>query len=242
MKEKFERFKNEKIAVNVRSQKQYGDFMKMCEEQGLQWNSGDLPTKYPTKYYVYNYHKENTCITLNNLKRLTYCDIDFYKNNGYKIITYKDFMKEEPKQFTKSDLKENHIVKNRGNHKFMWGDRPTNTYNSDLTNIYDNILDIMEVWEFDKLVWKREEKLVEILDEVEKKWLNHFIKSTNIKVNYIAKYESVLYNNREYLEIDYNDSDDHRESIRFPYFEKDTMYKGMKLNKKYTLEELGLED
>ena len=237
MKEKFERFKNEQIVVNVRSQKQYDDFMKMCEEQGLKWYNGDLPTE----INFYNDYEEEICIKVTNLTRLTYCNINSYKNDGYKIITYKDFMKEEPKQFTKSDLKENHIVKNRGNHKFMWGDRPTDTYNSDLTNIYDNILDIMEVWEFDKLVWKREEKPVEILDEVEKRWLNHFIKSTNIKVDYIVKYNSIIYNDREYLQICYNVNGIIYSTI-FPFFKKDTMYQGMELDKEYTLEELGLED
>ncbi|HHX69281.1 MAG TPA: hypothetical protein GX708_14695, partial [Gallicola sp.] len=236
MKEKFERFKNEKIVVNVRSQKQYDDFMKMCEEQGLQWNSGDLPTE----INVYNRHQEDTCITVANFNSLFYLDIDFYKNNDYKIITYKDFLKEESKQFTKSNLKDNHIVVLRNNTKILYTKGTEDGFKKlikhDLTHSYGAHLDIMEVWEFDKLVWKREEQ---ILDEVEKRWLNHFIKSTNIKVNYITKYESVLYNNREYLEIDYNDSDDHKESIRFPYFEKGSMYKGLELNKKYTLEELG---
>ena len=32
-------------------------------------------------------------------------------------------------------------------------------------------VDIIEVYEFETLVWKREEKPVEILDEVEKKYL-----------------------------------------------------------------------
>ena len=38
----FEIFKNEKIVINVRSQKQYDDFMKMCEEQGLKWNGWEI--------------------------------------------------------------------------------------------------------------------------------------------------------------------------------------------------------
>ncbi len=233
---KFERFKNEKIAVNVRSQKQYDDFMKMCEERGLKWRDGDLPTK-DNQYKCY---KENTCIDLNNLTGLSYCDIDSCKNYGYKIITYKDFMKEESNQFTKSDLKDNHIVIFESGHKRLWGlFISKDNYKENLTPKGLKGFNITEVYEFDKLVWKREES---ILDDKEKEWLNHFIKSTNITVNYIAKYENVLYNNREYLEIDYNNSDDSRESIRFPYFKEDTMYKGMELDKKYTLEELGLED
>ena len=149
----------------------------------------------------------------------------------------------KPKQFTKSDLKDNHIVVLRNNTKILYTkdkyeDGFKKLIKHDLTHSYGAHLDIMEVWEFETLIWKREES---ILDDKEKEWLNHFIKSTNIKVKYIVKYESDFYNNREYLEIDYNNSDDNRETIRFPYFEKGSMYQGMELDKEYTLEELGLE-
>jgi len=40
---------------------------------------------------------------------------------------------------------------------------------------------------------------------------------------------------REYLEISLENG-----VVSFPYFEKDTMYKGMEGNKQYTLKELGL--
>lgn len=235
MKEKFERFKNEKTVINVRSQKQYDDFMKMCEEQGLKWGLGNLPTK----DNVYNDYKEETCINLNNLMWLSYSSINYFKKAGYKIITYKDFIKEETTQFTKSDLKDNHIVKNKKGNKQVWGNKDKSLFNNDLTSKTNDKKTIVEVYEFDKLVWKREES---ILDDKEKEWLNHFIESTNIKVNNITKYESDFYNNREYLVIDYNNSNDDRESTRFPYFKKGSMYKGMEVNKKYTLKDLGLDD
>ncbi len=292
----------------------------MCEKQGLKWISEDLPT---TKNH-YNKYKENTCIDLNNLSRLSYDDINFYKNKCYKIITYKDFIKEGNikykigdrvkvvdagelysayedfikenapqllnkwvssrklpksgiyevkaigkhlscgrelaiieqnnkvyivdfkglelvKPFTKSDLKDNHIVVQRNADKWVWESQPINAcFKLDLTHEINPLRDIVEVYEFDKLIWKREEKPVEILDEVEKRWLKNFIKTTNIKVNRITKEKSNAYTNKEYLLINYNMMDGYNETQTLPYFDKNTMYKGLELDKKYTLEELDL--
>lgn len=102
--------------------------MKLCEEQGLKWDSGDLPTE----QYYYNKHEEETCINLNNLKCLYHCDINFYKNVGYKIITYEDFIKEESNQFTKSNLRDNHIVKERRGLSRLWKEEKA-SYNENLT-------------------------------------------------------------------------------------------------------------
>lgn len=54
-----------------------------------------------------------------------------------------------------------------------------------------------------------------------------------INVDYIEKVENIL----EYIAIDLNN-----ERLSFPFFDKGTMYKGMELNKKYTLKELGLDE
>jgi len=238
MKEKFEIFKNEKIVINVRSQKQYDEFMKMCEKQGLKWRSWDLPTK--NNYY--NECKEETCINLNYLKELSYFDIDFSKNEGYKIITYKDFIKEKSKQFTKSDLKDNHIVVYKNGNRDLWENVACKeNYTENLIYKDTDIFSINEVYEFDKLVWKREEP---ILDEVEKRWLKHFIKSTKIKVKYIKKWLGASCEN-EYLQIVYDVfnheyNEDRQGNLYLPIFKKGSMYKGLDLDKKYTLEELDL--
>lgn len=72
----------------------------------------------------------------------------------------------------------------------------------------------------------------EILDEEEKEYLSAVIKPFRDKIEYIEKHGV----NEEYIDICIrNDS-----RIIFPYFKSGTMYKGMELNKKYTLEELGL--
>lgn len=74
----------------------------------------------------------------------------------------------------------------------------------------------------------------EILDEKEKEYLSAVIRPFRDRVEYIKK----ISGDREYINVLLEDGDE----IVFPYFEKDTMYKGMELNKKYTLKELDLDE
>ena len=76
--------------------------------------------------------------------------------NGLELVT---------NQFTKSDLKDNHIVVQRSGYKGLWKEYCNNDFTNNLKVENTSHNDIMEVYEFDKLVWKREEQ---ILDEVEK--------------------------------------------------------------------------
>lgn len=79
------------------------------------------------------------------------------------------------------------------------------------------------------------ELIKEILDETEKEYLNNVIKPFREKVTSIQKDGNRL---REYIKICIkNDA-----NIGLPDFETDTMYKGMKIYKEYTLTELGLEE
>ena len=83
-----------------------------------------------------------------------------------------------------------------------------------------------------------------ILDEVEKRYLEGMLMPFKDRVDYIRKYSQYIDNKRykEYLNIMISSttSYSYREVIDMPYFEKGTMYKGMELDKKYSLEELGL--
>lgn len=84
--------------------------------------------------------------------------------------------------------------------------------------------------------WLEQEYQEPILDEQERKYLSAVIKPWRDKVVDIAKRP---YDNYEYIVIRYYDYD-FIQTIQMPLFEKDTMYKGMELDKEYTLEELGL--
>lgn len=79
-----------------------------------------------------------------------------------------------------------------------------------------------------------EEESSSILTDEEKAYLSAVIKPFREEVEYVYK-KYLEISKREYLEISLENG-----VISFPCFEKETMYKGMEVNKKYTLEELGL--
>ena len=74
-----------------------------------------------------------------------------------------------------------------------------------------------------------------ILDKVEKRYLENLLRPFKNRVTYVTKRKG-LDKKLEYLNICL-DKDDF---IYLSYFEDDTMYKGMKPEKEYTLTELGL--
>lgn len=77
-----------------------------------------------------------------------------------------------------------------------------------------------------------------ILDKKEKEYLSAVIKPFRKYVKYIYKYD---YKVNERITICYSEYVGNvRMGFSLPSFEKGTMYKGMKTNKQYTLEELGL--
>lgn len=80
-----------------------------------------------------------------------------------------------------------------------------------------------------EIVWEKKE----ILDKKEEEYLSAVIKPFKSRVAYIKR--AFFNEKKEWIYISLGN-----DSISLPNFEKDTMYKGMELNKGYTLEELGL--
>ena len=77
-----------------------------------------------------------------------------------------------------------------------------------------------------------------VLTEKEKEYLSSIISPFRNRVEYISKYD---YRSKyEYIKIKYNEIYDAQFSINLPCFEKGTMYTGMKVDKTYSLRELGL--
>ena len=81
------------------------------------------------------------------------------------------------------------------------------------------------------------EAKVEILDDVEKRYLRGVIRPYLDRIESIEKY--IFSTGKARIIITVKDDNDYWH-INLPPFEKDTMYKNMKDDKKYTLEELGL--
>lgn len=78
-----------------------------------------------------------------------------------------------------------------------------------------------------------------ILDEVEKRYLSNVIKPFRNQIESIVKYSYGKYEaiNMVNFKVDENMSFN---VTNFPYFKKGTMYKGMEVNKEYSLEDLEL--
>lgn len=168
----------------------------------------------------------------------------------YRIENGEYFKKEElelvTNTFKKSDLKDGDIVTYRDGKK-----RTVKSKNliddgcvvNDLSNWNNNLKDIDGYSEFDIVKVERPikcetifERKEEILDEIEKEYLKAVIKPFRNKIKSIYKTNSRRFSNTECLSINFKDND----NMAFRNFKKGTMYKNMELDKKYTLEELGL--
>lgn len=152
-------------------------------------------------------------------------------------------------KFTKSDLKDGDIVTYRdGQERTVFCNKLINesglstqyltSYDESLkkTELQKSQTDIVKVERPVKYetVFERNE---EILDEKEKRYLANVIRPWRDIVDYIVKLRSVEQNEiKEYIVIFTVEND----KIVFPEFKADTMYKEMEVNKKYSLEELGL--
>lgn len=79
-----------------------------------------------------------------------------------------------------------------------------------------------------------------ILDNEEKEFLQNFINALpRVKMNSIVKRR--YFDCATYLAINYNDVFEKYDTLYLPNFELNSMYKGMEIDKIYTLEELGLK-
>lgn len=87
-----------------------------------------------------------------------------------------------------------------------------------------------------KWTWVREEKPKRILTPKEYKYLKAVIEPVKDRVKCIRKRESLVDDDLEFIRVFLNENND----ITLYKFIKDTQFKGMELNKKYSLEELGL--
>ena len=122
------------------------------------------------------------------------------------------------------------------------GDRVTFRYLKIKDKIYITIINILsELTDYERMVKENQieilkvEEKKELLNEKEREYLSNIIRPFKNIVRGIEKRE---WGKREYIHFYIIDE----VGVSFPYFEPNTMYKGMKLKKEYTLSELGLEE
>lgn len=85
------------------------------------------------------------------------------------------------------------------------------------------------------LKWLLEEAKEPVLDDVEKEYLSAVIKPFRKKISCIRKSKDAR-KGKNYIKFEFCDGD----RMFFPNLSNDEMYKGMELDRNYTLEELGL--
>lgn len=87
----------------------------------------------------------------------------------------------------------------------------------------------------ESLEWLNQEYKDPILDDVEREYLSAVIKPFRKKISYIRKIKDFS-KGKKYIKIELCDGD----TMYFPNLSSDEMYKGMELDRKYTIDELGL--
>lgn len=186
------------------------------------------------------------CKNLNKVSTIT--EIGEHLCYPYMLKDIREIFKENElalveKQFTKSDLKDGDIVTYRdGRKKIVFEDKFYGSNHFVLLKYYtEDLKDIDGEEENDivkverpvkyETVFEREE----VLDETEKKYLAEVIRPFRKRIQFIQKKKEITEIN-PYIRIVCEDND----KLVFPYITDNSMYKGMEVNKKYTLKELGL--
>ena len=89
------------------------------------------------------------------------------------------------------------------------------------------------------LKWLLEEAKEPVLDDVEREYLSAVIKPFRKSVIGVCKH-FYTEDNKQFISISVRNDSGFSEYIHLPNFNSDTMYKGMKAEKWYSLHELGL--
>ncbi len=180
----WDEFKNKdnKIAVNCKTEEEAKDFCKQMHEHGMKWCNGESYLKNTN----YNVHHEGTCYYGSG----EYSSRDFAEKYNYKILEWSDYMQ---KKFTKSDLKDGMVVEYNDNcfgkrlviGGFLTGEDgyvDLGDYNENLKNVVSD-LEIVRVYKIKcmrkissimhddnlELIWERTETKKMTVEEMKQK-------------------------------------------------------------------------
>lgn len=186
MRFNWEEFKDadNKIAVHCKTEEEAKDFCKRMHEHGMRWRAGESYLEFT------GYEKYLSEICYKGTRGFGY--YDFYKNIGYRILEWSDYMNEE---FTKADLESGMVVEYRYEHmgkRIVIGEMLVGKdgysmleeYNDDLKKVKgSDELDIIKVYKIKdacrfenimkdsnlELIWERTESKKMTVEEMRKK-------------------------------------------------------------------------
>lgn len=100
-----------KYVMHCKTEEEAKDFCRVMHEDGRKWAVSNAVYLNNTKY---SHHVGSTCY---NFEDGTYCYIEWYKELGFTILEWGDFME---KQFTKADLKSGMVGITRDGCKYIY--------------------------------------------------------------------------------------------------------------------------
>ena len=178
----WDEFKNKdnKIAVNCKTEEEAKDFCRQMHGQGMKWRNGESYLK-NTNYYM---HNEGMCYYGDG----EWSSLDIAENYNYKILEWSDYMQ---KEFTKADLRDGMVVEYRDGDRRLVIDKyligknayyELSTYNENLEDRYPR-LTIMKVFKIRQrsilerildddnleLIWERKESKKMTVEEMRQK-------------------------------------------------------------------------
>lgn len=175
--------------------------------------------------------------TVNNSKAIT----DNYTVKKEKISGITVYMY-IPKEKKEKDMKETNLdyyKRELGKIFYQGCGNPAAMFDKIKTKCDSNIhSNYGQTYIEDILDWMSQPHKEPILNDKEREYLSAVIKPYKNKVTFIAKSKD-SYEAKYFISIVVNGNYG-REAIHLPWFKENTMYKGMKIGKHYTLEELGL--
>ena len=180
----WDEFKNKdnKIAVNCKTEEEAKDFCRQMHGQGMKWRNGESYLK-NANYYM---HNEGMCYYGDG----EWSSLDIAENYNYKILEWSDYMQ---KKFTKSDLKDGMVVEYNDNYfrkrlvigGFLTGEdgyADLGDYNENLKSVVSD-LEIVRVYKIKcmgkissimkdhnlELIWERKEPKKMTVEEMKQK-------------------------------------------------------------------------
>ena len=91
-----------KTAIKTPTQEDYDSLMRILEDRGYVWSNGEKPTK----NHMWHKYMENTCVNINGKNKLELSPKKFYKEEGYKIISVKEYLNGSKKDNLPKELDE----------------------------------------------------------------------------------------------------------------------------------------
>lgn len=159
-------------------------------------------------------------------------------NGGTKIM--KKFTNDEKAIARNIDKNYKWIARDRDGNLCAYEERPKKEGDNWFSDGYEYIYYFNHL--FSAIQWEDEEPTrisdiynPQVLDNAEREYLKMVLKPFHDRVKYVEKVHDYPTDSMEYLFIQLHDG-----KLEFPDFDSGEMYCGMELNKRYTLDELGI--